>query len=164
MAHSAGKHRGSLRSRSRERRYDNWPAEFARDDGSVRPHTDRTGIRFFATILTGLAFGWMRVQSGSAGTRRFMRAGLQFRALLDYDDLLAKRTYVDFFGALGWNRDRFELSRFFPGARLLAEVRCQRYRLRGSLHCESSAHPRISRQREFCFNSAQPWRSLGIVR
>jgi membrane protease YdiL (CAAX protease family) len=37
-------------------------------------HTDRIGIRFFATILTGITFGWMRVQSGSTAAAAVMHA------------------------------------------------------------------------------------------
>jgi membrane protease YdiL (CAAX protease family) len=37
-------------------------------------HTERIGIRFFATILTGIAFGWMRVQSGSTAAAAVMHA------------------------------------------------------------------------------------------
>jgi membrane protease YdiL (CAAX protease family) len=35
-------------------------------------HTDRTGIRFCTTILTGITFGWMRVESGSTATAAVM--------------------------------------------------------------------------------------------
>jgi membrane protease YdiL (CAAX protease family) len=41
-------------------------------------HTDRIGIRFFATILTGIAFGWMRVQSGSTAAAAVMHAVYNF--------------------------------------------------------------------------------------
>jgi membrane protease YdiL (CAAX protease family) len=41
-------------------------------------HTDRIGIRFFATILTGIAFGWMRVQSGSTAAAAAMHAAYNF--------------------------------------------------------------------------------------
>jgi membrane protease YdiL (CAAX protease family) len=41
-------------------------------------HTDRIGIRFFATVLTGIAFGWMRVQSGSTAAAAVMHAGYNF--------------------------------------------------------------------------------------
>jgi membrane protease YdiL (CAAX protease family) len=35
-------------------------------------HNDRQGPRFYATILTGIAFGWMRVQSGSTAAATLM--------------------------------------------------------------------------------------------
>lgn len=41
-------------------------------------HTDRIGIRFAATILTGIAFGWMRVQSGSTAAAAVMHAVCNF--------------------------------------------------------------------------------------
>jgi membrane protease YdiL (CAAX protease family) len=41
-------------------------------------HTDRIGIRFFATILTGITFGWMRVQSGSTAAAVVMHAVYNF--------------------------------------------------------------------------------------
>jgi membrane protease YdiL (CAAX protease family) len=41
-------------------------------------HTDRIGIRFVATILTGIAFGWMRVQSGSTAAAAVMHAVYNF--------------------------------------------------------------------------------------
>jgi membrane protease YdiL (CAAX protease family) len=41
-------------------------------------HTDRIGIRFAATILTGIAFGWMRVQSGSTAAAAAMHAVYNF--------------------------------------------------------------------------------------
>jgi membrane protease YdiL (CAAX protease family) len=41
-------------------------------------HTDRIGIRFFATILTGITFGWMRVQSGSTAAAAVMHAVYNF--------------------------------------------------------------------------------------
>jgi membrane protease YdiL (CAAX protease family) len=41
-------------------------------------HTDRIGIRFFATVLTGIAFGWMRVQSGSTAAAAVMHAVYNF--------------------------------------------------------------------------------------
>jgi membrane protease YdiL (CAAX protease family) len=41
-------------------------------------HTDRTGVRFFATVLTGIAFGWMRVQSGSTAAAAVMHAVYNF--------------------------------------------------------------------------------------
>jgi membrane protease YdiL (CAAX protease family) len=41
-------------------------------------HTDRIGIRFAATILTGIAFGWMRVQSGSTAAAAVMHAVYNF--------------------------------------------------------------------------------------
>lgn len=37
-------------------------------------HNDRHGVRFYATILTGLAFGWMRVRSGSTAAATVMHA------------------------------------------------------------------------------------------
>jgi membrane protease YdiL (CAAX protease family) len=41
-------------------------------------HTDRIGIRFAATILTGITFGWMRVQSGSTAAAAVMHAVYNF--------------------------------------------------------------------------------------
>ena len=41
-------------------------------------HTDRIGIRFVSTILTGIAFGWMRVQSGSTAAAAVMHAVYNF--------------------------------------------------------------------------------------
>jgi membrane protease YdiL (CAAX protease family) len=41
-------------------------------------HTDRIGIRFFTTVLTGIAFGWMRVQSGSTAAAAVMHAVYNF--------------------------------------------------------------------------------------
>jgi membrane protease YdiL (CAAX protease family) len=41
-------------------------------------HTDRTGIRLFATMLTGIAFEWMRVQSGSTAAAAVMHAVYNF--------------------------------------------------------------------------------------
>jgi membrane protease YdiL (CAAX protease family) len=41
-------------------------------------HTDRIGIRFAATILTGIAFGWMRAQSGSTAAAAVMHAVYNF--------------------------------------------------------------------------------------
>jgi membrane protease YdiL (CAAX protease family) len=41
-------------------------------------HTDRTGIRFCATILTGITFGWMRVQSGSTAAAVVMHGVYNF--------------------------------------------------------------------------------------
>jgi len=37
-------------------------------------HNDRHGLRLYATILTGLAFGWMRVRSGSTAAATLMHA------------------------------------------------------------------------------------------
>jgi len=37
-------------------------------------HNDRHGLRLYATILTGLAFGWMRVWSGSTAAATLMHA------------------------------------------------------------------------------------------
>jgi len=37
-------------------------------------HNDRHGPRLYATILTGIAFGWMRVQSGSTAAATLMHA------------------------------------------------------------------------------------------
>jgi len=37
-------------------------------------HNDRNGLRLYATILTGLAFGWMRVRSGSTAAATVMHA------------------------------------------------------------------------------------------
>jgi membrane protease YdiL (CAAX protease family) len=37
-------------------------------------HNDRHGLRLCATILTGLAFGWMRVRSGSTAAATLMHA------------------------------------------------------------------------------------------
>jgi membrane protease YdiL (CAAX protease family) len=41
-------------------------------------HTDKIGIRFYATIPTGIAFGWMRVQSGSSAAAVVMHASYNF--------------------------------------------------------------------------------------
>jgi membrane protease YdiL (CAAX protease family) len=41
-------------------------------------HTDRTGIRFYATTLTGITFGWMRIQSGSTAAAALMHAVYNF--------------------------------------------------------------------------------------
>lgn len=41
-------------------------------------HTDKVGIRFYATIPTGIAFGWMRVQSGSSAAAVIMHASYNF--------------------------------------------------------------------------------------
>jgi membrane protease YdiL (CAAX protease family) len=41
-------------------------------------HTDRIGIRLFATLLTGITFGWMRVQSGSTAAAAVMHAVYNF--------------------------------------------------------------------------------------
>jgi membrane protease YdiL (CAAX protease family) len=41
-------------------------------------HTDKIGIRFYATIPTGIAFGWMRVQSGSSAAAVVMHAFYNF--------------------------------------------------------------------------------------
>jgi len=37
-------------------------------------HNDRHGPRLYATILTGIAFGWMRVRSGSTAAATLMHA------------------------------------------------------------------------------------------
>jgi membrane protease YdiL (CAAX protease family) len=37
-------------------------------------HNDRSVLRLYATILTGLAFGWMRVRSGSTAAATLMHA------------------------------------------------------------------------------------------
>jgi membrane protease YdiL (CAAX protease family) len=37
-------------------------------------HNDRHGLRLYATILTGLAFGWMRVRSGSTAAATVMHS------------------------------------------------------------------------------------------
>ena len=37
-------------------------------------HNDRHGLRLYATILTGIAFGWMRVRSGSTAAATLMHA------------------------------------------------------------------------------------------
>jgi membrane protease YdiL (CAAX protease family) len=37
-------------------------------------HDDRHGLHLYATILTGLAFGWMRVRSGSTAAATLMHA------------------------------------------------------------------------------------------
>ena len=37
-------------------------------------HNDRHGLRLYATILTGLAFGWLRVRSGSTAAATLMHA------------------------------------------------------------------------------------------
>jgi len=37
-------------------------------------HNDRHGLRLYPTILTGLAFGWMRVRSGSTAAATLMHA------------------------------------------------------------------------------------------
>ena len=41
-------------------------------------HTDRNGLRFCATILTGITFGWMRVQSGSTAAAVVMHGVYNF--------------------------------------------------------------------------------------
>ena len=41
-------------------------------------HTDRIGIRFAAAILTCIAFGWMRVRSGSTAAAAVMHAVYNF--------------------------------------------------------------------------------------
>ena len=41
-------------------------------------HTDRIGIRFFAILLTGITFGWIRVQSGSTAAAAVMHAVYNF--------------------------------------------------------------------------------------
>jgi membrane protease YdiL (CAAX protease family) len=35
-------------------------------------HTGRAGVSLFATMLTGAAYGWMRVQSGSTAAAALM--------------------------------------------------------------------------------------------
>jgi membrane protease YdiL (CAAX protease family) len=37
-------------------------------------HNDRHGLRLYTTILTGIAFGWMRVRSGSTAAATLMHA------------------------------------------------------------------------------------------
>jgi membrane protease YdiL (CAAX protease family) len=42
--------------------------------GFAFSHTGRTGLSFYATILTGIAFGWMRAQSESTAAAALMHA------------------------------------------------------------------------------------------
>ena len=42
--------------------------------GFAFSHTGRTGLSFYTTILTGIAFGWMRAQSESTATAALMHA------------------------------------------------------------------------------------------
>lgn len=41
-------------------------------------HSDRNSPRLYATILTGIAFGWMRAQSGSTAAAALMHAAFNF--------------------------------------------------------------------------------------
>jgi membrane protease YdiL (CAAX protease family) len=41
-------------------------------------HNDRNGPHLYATILTGIAFGWMRAQSGSTAAAALMHAVYNF--------------------------------------------------------------------------------------
>ena len=45
-------------------------------------HGDRHGPRLYATILTGVAFGWMRAQSGSTASATLMHAAYNLALLL----------------------------------------------------------------------------------
>ncbi len=42
--------------------------------GFAFSHTGRTGLSLYTTILTGIAFGWMRAQSGSTAAAALMHA------------------------------------------------------------------------------------------
>ena len=42
--------------------------------GFAFSHIGRTGLSFYTTILTGIAFGWMRAQSESTATAALMHA------------------------------------------------------------------------------------------
>jgi membrane protease YdiL (CAAX protease family) len=42
--------------------------------GFAFSHAGRTGLSFYTTILTGIAFGWMRVQSESTAAAALMHA------------------------------------------------------------------------------------------
>lgn len=42
--------------------------------GFAFSHIGRTGLSFYTTILTGIAFGWMRAQSGSTAAAALMHA------------------------------------------------------------------------------------------
>lgn len=46
--------------------------------GFAVAHVDRAGIRLYATVLTGIAYGWMRVQSGSTAAAALMHAVYNF--------------------------------------------------------------------------------------
>ena len=46
--------------------------------GFAFAHTDRGGARLYATILTGIAYGWMRVQSASTAAATLMHAVYNF--------------------------------------------------------------------------------------
>ena len=37
-------------------------------------HNGRQGLQLYSTILTGIAFGWMRVRSGSTAAATLMHA------------------------------------------------------------------------------------------
>ena len=41
-------------------------------------HNDRNALRLYATVLTGVAFGWMRAQSGSTAAAAVMHAVYNF--------------------------------------------------------------------------------------
>ena len=45
-------------------------------------HNDRNGPRLYATILTGVAFGWMRAQSDSTAAATVMHAVYNLALLL----------------------------------------------------------------------------------
>ena len=45
-------------------------------------HNDRNGPRLYATILTGVAFGWMRARSGSTASATLMHAVYNLALLL----------------------------------------------------------------------------------
>ena len=42
--------------------------------GFAFAHVGKTGLSFYTTILTGIAFGWMRVQSESTAAAALMHA------------------------------------------------------------------------------------------
>ena len=46
--------------------------------GFAVAHFDRSGIRLYATVLTGIAYGWMRVRSGSTAAAALMHAVYNF--------------------------------------------------------------------------------------
>ena len=50
--------------------------------GFAFSHNDRNGPRLYATILTGVAFGWMRARSGSTASATLMHAVYNLALLL----------------------------------------------------------------------------------
>ena len=56
--------------------------------GFAFSHTGRTGLSLYTTILTGIAFGWMRAQSESTAAAALMHAVYNLGALV-YCDVLA---------------------------------------------------------------------------